>query len=492
MPTIGADTSVTKAQEDAWHVGSKTEDWDYPLSRLGYSYAEPVITNVMIQENGKDQVIPVAILPGGLPESTSSTSDDLTGKAVYIVRLDVLSGDSWDSQSNKASDAIDRSKLLVKEIKFDTVITGAPAVYPSNFNAIGQLIYFGDAKGNLHRIDISSSDTDTWEPTRIGDAHDGTVVPAFDPSVYASIQQDLGYDKITYAPAVASLQQTTTRPDIQIAFGTGDSSATTVQNPNYAALFVDHYNPKTGKYQLNNMTSENPENDAVAPTQYKPLFLGFNTTGISDVSMKEQTCSSASASSVQCSGRQVFQVAVGGGNDPGHTSQGNRIETNQKMMGSPLIFNHRVYFATYHPPKSASTLTSCAKGYASIWQLDRTQNLSRHATKTATQSLSTHTDDLFEKKSWIDFTNPDGSGTGTVIYGLAMTPQMTCLKSDNTVGETTPPQVIAQTSGDHKQSGLYNTRTQSTNSKSTIESVTITEDSMDPVLSPSSWASVYE
>ncbi len=280
-PEINDSMTVTKADEGESVSGltstTKFAKDAYPFARMGYSYAEPAITNVVVNEgtddNPKNVIVPVAILPGGL--STSNDPNDMTGKVVYIVRLDVLAEQS--SRVSESTTSFDKKKLILKTIKYDTVITGAPAVYPASFNTIGRVVYFGDENGALHRIDMTSTNVNDWEPERDSD---GKVIPIFDPNTTVGVKdptsEHIKYERITYKPAVSALNSAT-NPDIQIAFGTGDSSKLQIAHHelNYAAVFVDHY--VNGKYQLNNRNLDQVNQDAIT-SNLDPLIVIYNPT----------------------------------------------------------------------------------------------------------------------------------------------------------------------------------------------------------------------
>ncbi len=271
----------------------------YPFLRMGKSYPEAVITNVIVN----NVVEPVAIISGGMGKG----GDDITGKAVYIVRLKPA----------------DKDHLLVKAFNFDTQITGTPAVFPAGFNAIARLIYVGDEKGALHRIDISG-DFDDWDQTALN--YDGDkVVPIFDPNNIKALNPDnSSYEKMTYKPAVSALT-TTGYPDIQIAFGSGDSSNVSIgaQSLNYVAIMVDHYNATDKKYHLNNLY---PEATNASTRNLKPLVLVFNPTpGIHSTDGKLQTFETDI-------GKQLFEIVVSKAVNP-HDIENDEINTCQNNGG---------------------------------------------------------------------------------------------------------------------------------------------------------------
>ena len=246
----------------------------YPFIRMGYSYPEAIITNVIVN----NEIVPVAVLPGGVASGKQTTdcnaagkcAPDVTGKALYVVRLNPSSKDD----------------LLVREFQFDTRISGTPSAFPAGFNSIARVIYVGDENGALHRIDVSDPNMDNWKidgmsvttKNKVAKVS-GTLKPIFDPNNIDVLQGTprKTYEKITYKPAVSALTSTGF-PDIQIVFGTGDSSNTAIdtQDLNYAAVFVDHYLGQDIGYRLNNLNTD-LESEAVT-RNLNPLVIVFNPT----------------------------------------------------------------------------------------------------------------------------------------------------------------------------------------------------------------------
>ncbi len=246
----------------------------YPFIRMGYSYPEAIITNVIID----NEIVPVAVLAGGVASGNDTTdcnaagkcAPDVTGKAVFVVRLNPSS----------------KEDLLVREFQFDTRISGTPAAFPAGFNSIARVLYVGDENGALHRIDVSDPDMNNWKINGLSVVtHNkvakvaGELKPIFDPNNISVLQGTprKTYEKITYKPAVSALTSTGF-PDIQIVFGTGDSSNTSIdtQDLNYTAVFIDHYVNQEVGYRLNNFNID-LERDAIT-RNLNPLVIVFNPT----------------------------------------------------------------------------------------------------------------------------------------------------------------------------------------------------------------------
>ena len=513
-PEINNDMAISVAQET-----QLKEDGLYPFARMGYSYPEAIITNVILD----DEIVPVAVLPGGVASGNDTTDctgfgedkvcfEDVTGKAVFVVRLNPTSKDD----------------LLVREFQFDTRISGTPSAFPAGFNSIARVIYVGDENGALHRIDVSNPDMNKWKIDGMAVKTEGKVAkpigdlkPIFDPNNIDVLQGTprKKYEKITYKPAVSALTSTGF-PDIQIVFGSGDSSELSIgpRDLNYTAIAIDHYVNDTIGYQLNNF---NTNHEIDAKTQnLDPLVIVFNPTP----GIKSQPLDSYG---VPDGKKQYFEVWAGKvadepdkdinlGADKGRSASARSaqraasapvinfdIRSGQKMMGPALTYNFKTYFPTYNATLSSG---ACSDGFASIWAIDdRVSKNLRWKIKTKTQvqnynnnTLSGATDNgktatSFDKNYYINLVN------GTKVYGLAMTPQAICVKGDK--AQVVAPQLIAQTgkvpgvsgasegvpetlrgAGDPPEKGEM----------TDIALLSITEDAIKAEPNVLSWASVYE
>ena len=206
----------------------------YPFLLMGYSSSEPIITQ-MVTDN-KGTVEPVVILAGGTTHSTDLTDaefnrlhrdeNDRVGKALYIVRLFPPEDDP--------------SKLLVKAFYFDNRISGSPAVYPSNFNSVAQVVYVGDEKGALYRLNLMGLDQSKWGSYEKTDFEGGfkNEKPAFDPK--NGICKKVGissdnciFEAITFKPAVSLYEHTAGGATVQVTFGTGRNTNLTVNDGIY-------------------------------------------------------------------------------------------------------------------------------------------------------------------------------------------------------------------------------------------------------------------
>jgi len=426
LPDVFTDILVSDASED------------YPLSRMGMSYPEPVITNVVIRNSsGVDKIEPVVILAGGEPvvNASKSVTGNLTGRALYILRL----------APEKKED------LIVRVIPYDTAITGTPSVFPSGFNSIARLVYFGDEKGALHRLDLSDRDPKKWEPQD----------PIFDPSSISKLSK-FTYDKITYKPAISPLNNNA-NPDIQITFGTGSSSTTSIGDSDvqYVAAFVDYYHPADG-YKLNVSPT--------APALYAPKLLLFN----SDETDQEITSDGAK-----------FELYT---TDP--ASKGTRkLAGRQKMMGAAVTYNFESYFPTFN---AASANSSCTSGYASIWRLDVTKESLNKLDPSVVQNKNTVNAAFGSNKSFYDLS------PGTMVYGVEITQQAYCIKGDiasSMGGQATAPQLVAQTNSEVTNISSGGTSDGSNlmrPSQTDVKTMALNLDAISPMVQVVSWASVYE
>ncbi|MBQ4360065.1 MAG: hypothetical protein II767_07395, partial [Proteobacteria bacterium] len=414
-----------------------------PFFLMGMSYAQPVITNMLIGT----QVEPVAILAGGESTAESNPDGDAVGKALYIVRL-------FPKTPND---------LLVKAFYFDNRITGTPAVYPNNFNSVAQNIYVGDNKGKLYRLMVSDADTDNWGSVDTYTSSNVTIqLPAFDPreEFFGRPYNDHtgGYDfsKITFAPAVALYANTGAKPVIQLAFGTGSTDNFNVMNTerHYFASFIDVPN-NDGTYTLNHNA---------ANYQFSPQLIVLN---------------SPEALASQSGNITVYRNTIA------YKGSSVALPDKQKLTGAPIIHNFTSYFPSFIA--DADSNTQCPTGGAAIWRIDATQNKQKHGTL-ASGKLQANgmTTDPFANSPYIQFKS------GTKIYGLEITNQMFC-KGDNK-SSVLAPQLIAQ-SGIETNDAHSTTSTERSvrdDALSEVAAVAINLEAIEPQVEVYSWASVYE
>jgi len=436
--------SVTKTEEDA------NKDI-FPFLRMGYSYPEPIITNLLID----DTIEPVAILAGGM--NNNSVSNDLIGKALYIVRLFPKTP----------------KDLLVKKFVFDNKITGAPAVFPSNFNATAKLIYVGDDSGSLYRLDVSNGVVESW-----GKKEDGVEVseePIFNPADSLTLAAGQKFERITFKPAV-SLYKNGTNPIIQIAFGTGSNDNLNVADSdhNYVANFYDVF--IDGHYELN------PESAISASVIPQPMLYAFNYSENTskDGTTKEWTSSGSSPESSSIKHKYKLYTV-----DP---KSGTKIDPRQKMTGAPITYNYITYFPSFIASNSAES--SCTKGHAAIWSIGNsavsTRNYQVITDAARVQNLKTDSTDRFKDHNIFELS------PGTKIYGLDITNQMICKKNDGTT-KIAAPQLVALTTANFSDEASLSDGTQKLHAKNTdIESFAMDLEAFSPEVNRLSWASVYE
>lgn len=201
----------------------------------------------------------------------------------------------------------------------------------------------------------------------------------------------------------------------------------------------------------------------------------------------------------------------GAGSPSGNGSNGTNsltIRVRQKMMGAPLTYNFRNYFPTYNAPENTADSSACNSGFASIWTVDRLQNTAlRWKSKTngvqneaqvgtvsGTKSTEAGTASTFAKDHYINL------NTGTLVYGLTMTPQIICMNG-NTI-KVAAPMLVAQTgqaagvtgagvTGSGKDSSGKATNI-APGKDATIQVMSVNEEAIQAEAQVLSWASVYE
>ncbi len=434
---------VDLATSPSLDVINSSNDTDYPFQLMGYSYPQPVIANMEI--NGI--VEPVAVLAGG----NFSNDDSHVGKALYVVRL-------FPKQ---------KSDLLVKAFFFKNRISGAPTVYPNNFNAVAQHIYVGDEKGALYRLNVSN---ETGNPVLWGAQESQTVtvkhnnisrtfkaeLPIFEPKT-EKLLGEKEFSKITFAPAVSLYTKKDGRPVIQLAFGTGSNDDFNV-NPSdrhYFASFIDI--PDGTGYTLNKF-------NGVAG--FTPEVIVLNTP---DTLSNSTTLSSTNKYKVYAT------------TDP----TGAQMPPHQKLTGGAITHNFVSYFPTYNVSSSDN---NCPVGNAVLWRVDNVAANVKHQLAKAemTQNSGANVSDVFNSKSFVELP------ADTKIYGIETTSQLYCSK-ETEKGKLLAPQLVAQTGV--SAGALSNSDSslgQMAQNKAEVSALSIGLETIQPKLKRSIWANVYE
>ena len=413
----------------------------YPFQLLGKAVIEPAITTLNIDGT----LEPVAIIPAG--QGTNET-DDRLGCALYIVRLFPA----------------DKEHLLVKTFYFDDPITSTPSVYPNNFNAIGQLIYVGDKKGALYRLDVSSPDVADWSgETKSADgtllteknSTNGHEPPIFDPSSMG-IMGNTSYDAITFKPAV-SLYSRTGSTVIQLAFGTGTQHDFSIDtnDHNYIANFYDSCTPSS------------IVRDGEAVNFYSCTLNPSGGTFASQIRIFNPP-SGVTNNNSATEGTQTFKITT-------YTDISNQY---QKMTGPAVTYN----FYSYYPVYTVEN-TTCALGHAGLWRLYSPNSPRHSALSSNIQTTNNKTESAAFSTDYIQL-----GSTGTKVYGLQITNQMVCLSKDQTTSKVIAPQLIAQTG---RQSS-FEASASAKDSRLTIPSMALDLEPIAPSIEIVSWASVYE
>lgn len=456
--TVGLDMLNTAEEVSVDGLKTKT---DYPFIQLGWTYAEPFITKVLIDGVAE----PVAILPGGQPQSgdgtdkntSTTTSTNAVGKTLYIVRL-----------FPKAEDGSD---LLVKTFHFKNTVTGAPSVYPNNFNATAQHIYVGDSKGAIYRLNVSDPTNPKNSPDNWGNRDgDGNEIPVFEPEKLEAMGK-LPYDKITHRPAVALYKQQNGRPIIMVSVGTGSNDRFHVNvteddktsDHNYIATFFD-VPDNMGKYTFGDGGIKSSVYVFNPPKDLKPTDPSKTTTD------------------------QKINIYVADPRVADGTSSS--FDKRQKMTGAPIIYNYSAYFPTFIA--SANSANVCAAGHAAIYQMlppDRTQQYGILSGNVQNSNKKVNKDDTevpFASKSIYELP------AGSKIYGLEITDQMYCAGKN---GKFAAPQLVAQIGGSSKGSNTADAETNKLSQKSAdnnIQSFNLNLDGIQAEPKSIKWASVYE
>ena len=411
----------------------------YPFADLGYASAKPLITRMIV--NNKLET--VAILPGG----KHSSANEGFG-AIYIVRL----------FPDK-----DKKNLLVASIYTKYDVTSAPAVFPNNFNATAQRLYFGDSAGNFYALDVSNFKPSEWRQgaylsnRAITENGMDFLKPAFGPECGHITGS---YPAITYKPAVSAFDNRY-KPTIQIVFGTGDNSALTTGDDehNYVAVLYDTYT-KDGYKLMDKSASEASKLYVFNPDKnIKEGENGFDTN--------------------TCGNNTRFTVYTKGRDDK-------LFDATQKMSGSAVTYNFVTYFPTYISSRDTSDELSslCTVGNAAIYRLTP-------STKPSHTIFDSGVYNSVNNKKFMEELEEKGYAnlaSGTKIYGLEMTAQQLCIGDSKTT--LIAPRLLAQTGVN--AAALDSNEGKLKDMETDLANFAINLDAIQPAVKPVSWASVYE
>ncbi len=432
----------------------------YPFLQLGKTYAQPIITTMMIN----DIRTPVAILSGGLSNDSASSANHI-GKTLYIVRL----------FPDKPED------LLVKTFYFEKEITGAPAVYPNSFNTTAQHIYVGDEDGAIYRLRVNGNNPDNWGSQHVKESE--TIsglryeVPVFSPKDIVKMGSK-PYEQITHKPAVSMYQMANNFAVIQIAVGTGSNDNLNIDKnaPNYAGVFFDI---PIG----NNKYSFNKDNE-----NYRSKVIAFNPTDkVSQDTDYSYTNDNVGAEEDGTPDRAQYMQLYLSDPSPNLVTTGTpqNLSPKQKVTGPAIIYNYDAYFPVYQTEIPGNT-DQCQTGQGLIYKLADRKSYNRMDSSMVQSSQNS--DDVS------DFNNNKIAylplGVGTKVYGLQITNQMYC--HSNKGGKFSPPQLVAQTGAKTKINGVSDGSGLIDKDTGGIQTFTMNLDTVKADSHKMKWAAVYE
>jgi type IV pilus assembly protein PilY1 len=139
-------------------VGAILDPLNNPVKDMGYSLSLPVITmsNVTDTDTEKEWV---AIFGNG----TNSTSGIAT---LFVLFMD-RGLDGWQSGDFTKISTGYGVPLPGEQLEGYPNALGSPTAIDKDLNGTVDLVYAGDRLGNLYRFDVSDSDPDNWEATRL-------------------------------------------------------------------------------------------------------------------------------------------------------------------------------------------------------------------------------------------------------------------------------------------------------------------------------------
>lgn len=333
------------------------------FSNLGEAWSEPKIVKaklgttdkvVMIMGGGYDNcyederygatqtfsgscVGSIVTNDGGLDNSnnpkTSSGTTAVTslsnrkGNGLYVVEIAYI-------DSNGLPNFTSTGNKIWSSTSFDFSMVTEPTALDTNYDGYVDRLYVGDTGGNLWRADLSSTDKDNWNVTKIFSSNPGA--------------DSSNGRKIFYKPsAVVDVNNI-----VRIYFGTGDR--------------------------------EHPLNRAVIDRMYEVIDKG-QTSAITEAKLVDVTLDQMQAALTTAASNTIYNTSLALASDPTDTTTygwyirldgGDRNPVvnypGEKVLAPATVYNKVVYYTTYSP-NTATVTNPCQVGnlgMALLYKLD--------------------------------------------------------------------------------------------------------------------------
>ncbi|MFU8803656.1 MAG: hypothetical protein ACNA8W_07610, partial [Bradymonadaceae bacterium] len=203
--------------------------WDMPA--LGRAAADPAVGTTVITRGSVSLQRPIAVFPGGsntgLVADIEECSDDLLGRAIYVV----------DLQTGTLIRRFVDYRLDVGSKNFDAAITGSPALYNDFPGSIVTRGFVGDAEGRLFRIDMTNPDPQQWFVHLFFDPQDPKHCDSGDPFLGSTLCESGGFEfgAANYRPAVAMTKDR----NVVVVYGLGETNETSTSGKVQGMLAIE-------------------------------------------------------------------------------------------------------------------------------------------------------------------------------------------------------------------------------------------------------------
>ncbi len=319
---------------DVSNPDSPTYLWDInPLSsgfsEIGQTWSMPVVTQIPGYVDGDGAPKPVIVFGAGYDtnkDNTGTASADSMGRGVFIV--DAATGALIWSITPDGN-----SSTNLQETGLVHSVPGQITALDSNGDELTDRLYFGDAGGQLWRVDLSdntlpTSSQDTWGIVKLADLNGGSI--ATDRRLYS-------------APDVVRIRSNGFPVDA-VLIGSGDRA-----NPN--ATDVDNRFYLIKDRQVLPYTTARPtSSECTGP----PLLLDFRCDlPLSDSSLFDIT------SNVLVDGTEGEKTAA---RTALYAADGWRLDLTQageKSLSKSLTINGKAYFTTFTPDDGTNVNNVC-------------------------------------------------------------------------------------------------------------------------------------
>lgn len=163
--------------------------WQFAHPDMGNTYGQAAFAQVLVSLNGQIHERAVAILPGGSGEVSSAASCPANGLAMPptsdFAGAPRASRRCWKTTGRQLYIVDVATGALLKHINssvFTAPLNGGVSVYSGDVGTIASRAFFTDADGVVWRLDMSSTDPESWRAAAFHDIFWGSAPDAGQPA----------------------------------------------------------------------------------------------------------------------------------------------------------------------------------------------------------------------------------------------------------------------------------------------------------------------